>query len=60
VNLGAGSHRVTFTFVGYGGYPWLLVLSGAALLGLIALDRRRGGLRRRGEGRAEPGPTDPW
>jgi hypothetical protein len=48
VSVPAGSHRVTFVFAGYGGYPWLFALSGVTLVTLLlagALASRRSSAR---------------
>jgi hypothetical protein len=53
VEVGRGRHVVSFTYVGYGGYPFFFALSAAVLVALVALPRAA---RRAGRARLWPGP----
>ena len=39
VRVGPGTHRVEFRYVGYAGYPVLLILSALVLIGVLVADR---------------------
>ena len=39
VRVGPGTHRVGFRYVGYAGYPLLLLLSAVAMVGALVADR---------------------
>ncbi len=39
VRVGSGTHKIEFRYVGYGGYPVLLILSALVLIGALVADR---------------------